>query len=81
VTFTAPAAGEYVFFSSVLLPVALFSLDGTVFPEKSLAMLIQECSQVKVRVSYFLQMGSYVVRLGADPKNAASVDVVVAPTQ
>jgi hypothetical protein len=84
VTFTAPTAGEYVFFGTINMPLALFTLDGSVVNLKSLNMSIQECTQVKYRASFDLAAGgAYVVRIGPVPlvmgAVPTSVDLVVAP--
>jgi hypothetical protein len=84
VTYTSGAPGEYVFFATLNQMISLFTLDGSQLNEKTLNMSIQECAQVKYRVSFDLQGGqSYVVRLGAPPVNMGmvppTVDLVVAP--
>jgi hypothetical protein len=84
VTMTAAKAGEYVFFATLNQVVAVFTLDGSQLNEKTLYMSIQECAQVKYRVSFDLQAGaSYVVRLGMPPVAMGvvppTVDLVVAP--
>jgi hypothetical protein len=77
VTFTAPTEGTYVVFTSVALPVGFFSLSGDIFSEKNFVMSVGECTQVKARYTYAMPAGSFVFRFGPDPKNAATVDVVV----
>jgi hypothetical protein len=81
VTFTAPAGGDYVLFTSINLPVNVFDLAGMIWPEKSLVTLVQECMEAKTRYVFALTASSFVLRVGADPKNAPSVDVVLIPAQ
>jgi hypothetical protein len=84
VTMTAAASGEYVFFATLNQVISVFSQAGLQLDEKTLNMSIQECPQVKYRVSFDLLAGmSYVVRLGAPPVSMGvvptTVDLVVAP--
>ena len=79
VSFTAPAAGEYVFFVSAptAVPLAVFALDGELIDIK-LRLRIPECPEVNGRHSVPLQAATkYVVRLG--PERTPSVDLVVMP--
>jgi hypothetical protein len=78
VTFTAPAAGEYVLFvsASVAVPLAVFALDGELVDVK-LRLRIPECPEVNGRHSVQLQAAKYVVRLG--PERLTSADVVALP--
>ena len=77
VSFTAPAAGEYIFFTSANIPITVFSLDGLLVDPKTLVNVIPECSQVTLRESFVLMKQPYVLRLG--PVSGGSVDVVVTP--
>jgi len=78
VTFTAPAAGEYVLFVSapVAVPLTVFAIDGDLVDVK-LRLRIPECPEVNGRHSVQLQAAKYVVRLG--PERLPSADVVVLP--
>ena len=79
VTFTAPAAGEYVLFVSapVAVPLTVFALDGELIDIR-LRLRIPECPEVNGRHSVQLQAATkYVVRLG--PERLPSVDLVVMP--
>jgi hypothetical protein len=68
VTFTATTSADYIFFATLNQMISIFTLDGRQLDEKTLYMSIQECPQVKYRVSFALSAGtSYVVRLGAPP--------------
>jgi hypothetical protein len=77
VTVTLAAAGEYVFFSTINMPIAVFTLAGTQIDETSLNMSIQECQQVKYRIAFNLPAASYVVRLGGPPVNMGMVPTTV----
>lgn len=75
VTYTAPTSGEYIFYTSVDVPLAVFAEDGQLIDVKALRLRIPECTQVNGRHTVDLQAGKYVIRLG--PDQATSVDVVV----
>jgi hypothetical protein len=77
VSFTPPAVGEYVIFTSAPIPLALFALDGTILPEKSISTVIPECTQVSGRRAFDLTAVPHVLRLG--PATAATVDVAIIP--
>ena len=77
VTFTAPAAGEYVFFASTTAALVVFDISGGQIEIKALRLKIPECVQVNGRHAVDLDAGKYVIRLG--PEMAGSVDVVVVP--
>jgi hypothetical protein len=76
VTFTAPAAGEYVLFTSatVAVPLTVFALDGELIDIR-LRLRIPECPEVNGRHSVQLDATKYVVRVG--PERLPSVDLVV----
>jgi hypothetical protein len=78
VTFTAPAAGEYVLFTSatVAVPLTVFALDGELIDIR-LRLRIPECPEVNGRHSVQLEATKYVVRVG--PERLPSVDLVVMP--
>jgi hypothetical protein len=78
VTFTAPAAGEYVMFTSasIAVPLTVFALDGELIDVR-LRLRISECPEVNGRHSVQLGAAKYVVRLG--PERLPSVDLVVMP--
>jgi hypothetical protein len=78
VTFTAPAAGEYVLFTSatVAVPLTVFALDGELIDVR-LRLRVPECPEVFGRHSVQLGAAKYVVRLG--PERVPSVDLVVMP--
>jgi hypothetical protein len=75
VSFTPPAVGEYVIFTSAPVPLTLFALDGTLLPVKSINTVIPECTQVSGRHAFDLTAVPHVIRLG--PATAATVDVAV----
>ena len=77
VSFTPPAAGEYVIFVSAQPPITVYSLEGMILPDKSLATAIPECTEVKIRQSFYLQAQAHVIRLGQ--YTVPTVDVVVLP--
>jgi hypothetical protein len=76
VTFNPTAAGNFLFFTSVSVPITIFSLAGEVIDPKALETRIPECMEVKARHTYPLKKESFVIRFG--PANIPSVDVVVA---
>jgi hypothetical protein len=75
VSFTPPAVGEYVIFTSAPIALALFALDGTILPVKSLNTVIPECTQVSGRQAFDLTAVAHVIRLG--PATTATVDVAI----
>jgi hypothetical protein len=77
VSLVAPAAGDYVFFTSTAAPITVFSLAGEFVTPKTLATRIPECMQVKNRAVFTLKMESHVIKIGPEP--TGTVDVVVLP--
>src|SRR5256885_4354461 len=84
VSFIAPAAGEYVFYTAPALPITVFSLDGSLIDVKSLVNIIPECAEVKLRQSFVLKKEPYIVRFGVNGGptvvgGSVTVVVVAAP--
>jgi hypothetical protein len=77
VSFAASKAGEYIFFTTA--PVTLkvkTSAMADVAVESSAAM-IAECTQVKGRFVYDLEVGTYIIAIG--PETVDKVSFVVEP--
>jgi hypothetical protein len=77
VSFTVPAAGVYVIYTSTPAPLAVFALDGELVEVTNLRMSIPECPEVKGRHTLTLKMDRQIIRLGPEP--AGSVDVIIQP--
>jgi hypothetical protein len=76
-SFTPPAVGEYVFFTSAPISLVVFALDGNLLPVKALSTVIPECRQVAGRQAFDLTPVPYVIRLG--PSTATTVDLAIVP--
>ena len=77
VTFTPPAEGDYVLYTSTPLPIAVFSLAGFILDPVSLDIKAQECMEIKGKHIFHFASTLHVVRLGPDSPN--TVDIVVVP--
>lgn len=77
VTFAAPAAGDFIVFTSAAIPVKVTTAAGADVAPESTASSITECTEVKGRHVFELGVGTHYVALGPATNN--SVSVVVEP--
>jgi hypothetical protein len=77
VTFDAPAAGQYIIFTSTVLPVVVFGPAGAEIPflAGSVASSVPECPEVKGKSNFSLGKEKHLIRLG--PEATGIVDVVI----
>jgi hypothetical protein len=77
VGFKVPANGEYVVFTNRMIPVTLYTWDGTMLASKTIAGSVSECQEVKNRESFDLLVDSkpHVIKFG--PGSEGTVDLVL----
>jgi hypothetical protein len=75
VSFAAAAAGDYIFYTNAGVPLKVTSSANADVAAESTASTITECTEVKGRTVYPLQVGTYTIGLG--PASSDKVSVVV----
>ncbi|MDC0708501.1 hypothetical protein POL68_08475 [Stigmatella sp. ncwal1] len=73
VTFAASEAGDYLFFVSEDVPLAIRTINGVAVEPEEVAKSSSECSEIKGRYTVELSVGTHVLTFGPTSKTSISL--------